>query len=210
MIGLKEIFIVGVTQRVDINEQTGEVRDALDRELFLWLSDAGFLPVQIPNGLINRAGALEQWIEAIKPNAILLSGGNDIGQCSSRDSTEFFLLNWSKKNNIPTLGICRGLQVMASFAGSSLQRIDGHIRMRHKLIFKSKDCDFTLNVNSYHNWAPSECPLGFLVLAMSEDGSIEAIKHQELHWEGWMWHPERESPYEINDIKRVKKLFYGY
>lgn len=202
-------FVVGVTQRVDINEQTGEVRDAIDQQLFIWLTDAGFLPVQIPNGLIERVGALDNWIEVVKPNAIILSGGNDIGQCAGRDATEAYLIGWCKQNSVPMLGICRGLQVMASYAGSSLQRVEGHVRTRHELIFQQTDHNFPTNVNSYHNWAPVECPVGFVVMAVSEDGSIEAIKHKELPWEAWMWHPERDHPFQPTDTKRINRLFRG-
>jgi gamma-glutamyl-gamma-aminobutyrate hydrolase PuuD len=200
-------FLVGVTQRIDVNESTGEVRDAIDQKLFLWLIESGFLPVQIPNGLIKCAGALEKWMEAIKPRAVVLSGGNDINHFASRDLTERYLLAWCEKNRIPILGICRGLEMMALYAGSTLQRVEGHVRTRHELTFQGIDCDFPKNVNSYHNWVLGNCPSGFVTMALSEDGSIEAIKHQELPWEGWMWHPEREFPFHPTDTKRIKKLF---
>jgi putative glutamine amidotransferase len=45
------------------------------------------------------------------------------------------------------------------------------------------------------------------VIARSEDGSIEAIRHTSLLWEGWMWHPEREETFASHDIRRLKMLF---
>ena len=40
-----------------------------------------------------------------------------------------------------------------------------------------------------------------------EDGFIEAIAHRYLPWEGWMWHPERETPFLEQDTRRIKALF---
>ena len=62
-------------------------------------------------------------------------------------------------------------------------------------------------VNSYHAYSITECPKGFEILALSEDGEIEAIRHSSLPFEGWMWHPEREIKFSNNDIYRLKKLF---
>ena len=39
------------------------------------------------------------------------------------------------------------------------------------------------------------------------DGEIEAIKHKKYALEGWMWHPEREEEYKIQDIKNIKRIF---
>ena len=62
-------------------------------------------------------------------------------------------------------------------------------------------------VNSYHNFCIPYCPEGYIVLSKSTDKSIEAIKHCELQWEGWMWHPERELNFVRRDVERVKALF---
>ena len=46
-------MIVGVTQRIDKIDSYNEVRDALDQRLVEWILKAGFIPVPIPNGLVN-------------------------------------------------------------------------------------------------------------------------------------------------------------
>ena len=66
--------------------------------------------------------------------------------------------------------------------------------------------DFPDNVNSFHDWGLYETPKDFCAIAHCEDASIEAIKHNDLPWEGWMWHPERENPFLEEDNKRLKKL----
>ncbi len=152
---------------------------------------------------------LESWLEATQPGAIVLSGGNDIGEYSSRDNTERYLLSWAESKCVPVLGICRGLQMMSVWAGTDLVRREGHVGTRHQLVISGQKNEWPSNVNSYHNWGLASCPDGFEIAALAEDGSIEAIKHNSLPWEGWMWHPEREVSFAPQDIKRVNRLFNG-
>jgi putative glutamine amidotransferase len=39
-----------------------------------------------------------------------------------------------------------------------------------------------------------------------KDGVIEAIRHEQFPWEGWMWHPEREEVFNMIDTLRMKRL----
>jgi len=110
---------------------------------------------------------------------------------------------------VPVLGICRGLQMIAVWAGIDLVKINGHVGSRHQLVVDTQENAWPSNVNSFHNWGLAYCPSGFEVTAVAEDGSIEAIKHVELPWEGWMWHPEREATFSIQDTNRLKELFNG-
>ena len=174
---------------------------------------AGFLPVAVPNTLSvnNRLNEprLQTWLQTIQPNALLLSGGNDIGEFPSRDATEGYLLSWAEEKRIPVLGICRGLQMMAVWSGGNLISKEGHIGSRHKLKVTTQSDEWPANVNSYHSWGLDSCPDEFEIEAQAEDNSIEAIKHTNLPWAGWMWHPEREMPFSQQDIERVKRLFSG-
>ena len=42
--------------------------------------------------------------------------------------------------------------------------------------------------------------------SVSEDGSLEAMMHKDLPWEGWMWHPEREEIFSKTDLDRFIRL----
>jgi gamma-glutamyl-gamma-aminobutyrate hydrolase PuuD len=199
--------LVAISQRVDHHPERQEVRDALDQRLTDWLLQAGYLPLPIPNTLCGQdasstADALTAWLLATQPRALLLSGGNDIGEAGLRDDTERRLLDYARANALPVLGICHGMQMMGVWAGVSLQACTNHVRTRHDL-----RGEFAENVNSYHNFALSQCPPGFHVAAKTDDGSIEAIRHDTLNWEGWMWHPEREPEFDQRHLERVRRLF---
>ncbi|WP_426233731.1 gamma-glutamyl-gamma-aminobutyrate hydrolase family protein [Pseudomonas sp. TWP3-2] len=192
--------VVAISQRVDNHPERGEIRDALDQRLCAFLLAAGFIPVPVPNGLDHAC--LEQWLAAVSPHAIVLSGGNDIGQCPARDLTEQQLLDHARTRRLPVLGICRGMQMLAHWAGGELQPVTGHVRTRHRLSGQIK-----ADVNSFHNLSLASCPPEFEVLAHSEDGEIEAIRHSRLPWQGWMWHPEREADFAAHDVQRIQLLF---
>lgn len=206
-------IVVGITSRIDSVAGRAEFRDALDQRLSQWIIHAGFLPIVVPNTLSGldhlSAPILENWLQSVNPGALILSGGNDIGEYPARDITERYLLSWAEAKKVPVLGICRGLQMMAVWAGGDLVEKEGHVRTRHQLVVSVLRDEWPAIVNSYHNWALASCPDGFEVTAQAEDGSIEAIKHIKLPWEGWMWHPEREAPFSPKDIKRLQRLFRG-
>jgi len=192
---------IGLTMRVV--EATGyhEPRDALaqDWDAFLRaaLPEAAWLP--IPN--VGR-GAARRFCEQWGINRLILTGGEDPGTSPARDATEHDLLAWAQEHAIPLLGICRGMQVMTVLAGGRLRPVVGHVRTRHRLAG-----EFAHNVNSYHGQAPAGCPPGYRALAQAEDGEIEAIAHEQRPWEGWMWHPERETPPSKADLARLREMF---
>ena len=76
----------------------------------------------------------------MKLDGIILSGGDNIGDDHERDNTEKEILNFVISNNIPTLGVCRGMQVINNFFKGDVIFNEGnqHVAAYHnvKLITK--------------------------------------------------------------------------
>ena len=197
---------IAVSQRVDYVKARHEVRDSLDRRLSLFLHHAGYFAIPVPNSIgslekLSLIAELNLFMSKLKPAAVLLSGGNDPGIERDRDIVEMALLDFSEQHNLPVLGICRGMQMMAIRTGMGLKTVEGHTNCRQRIT--GEICG---EVNSFHNYAVPSCPDDYHVLATALDGCIKAIRHNSLPWEGWMWHPEREEEFSDDDIDRLKGL----
>ena len=196
-----------MSQRVDRVPSYDEDRDGLDQRMSAWLLDAGFLPMPVPNALGLSARDAPQrvrnWMDTTGATAILLSGGNDLGTCAERDRVETALIDHAHEHSLPLLGICRGMQMLGCWAGGELMRVEQHAGIRHAVTGELG----AEEVNSFHDLALVGCPAGFATTAASPDGVLEAIRHEQLPWEGWMWHPEREASASPVDVERVRALF---
>ncbi|QEL64409.1 putative glutamine amidotransferase [Oryzomicrobium terrae] len=189
--------LVAVSQRCDHYPERQEIRDALDRRLVQFIEAIGGLGIPVP----NYPEALPAWLAHLRPDAIVLSGGNDLGAVPDRDHTEQGLLKYAQEHSLPLLGICRGMQMMATNAGAPLIKVAGHVAHHHPI-----RGEITQIVNSYHAWGLATAPDTYRILARAPDGTIEAIGHLDLPWEGWMWHPERQAPFAPDDLARATKL----
>ena len=201
--------IIAISQRVHKINEYSELRDELDNRLFEFTNKLGFLPVPIPNfKKKNNADikTLLKWLNSIKPSGIILSGGQDIGKFKHRDQIEFKLLKWSVKNNVPIIGICRGMQIIGHWAKVKTIKIKNHVGVRH-IIISSINKNYKRKVNSFHNLALSKCPKNFKVNFRSLDGVIESIEWRKKKIFGCMWHPEREKKFDKQDISKFKGFF---
>jgi len=190
---------------------------------------AGALPVLLPN--LPRAVDADALLARL--DGLLLSGGGDIDPACwgeprhpalghvdpARDAFEIALLRAALRRDLPVLGICRGIQVMAVAAGGDLwqdipaQLPDniGHNQSgaRHEASHAvavapesrlarmlgvrggADDNSSRIRVNSIHHQAVRQCGTAFVPAAWSDDGIIEALIAPDARWMvGVQWHPE--------------------
>lgn len=202
-----------ITQRLVENTAYPETRECLDVQWGLFSKAVGLLPVPI---LANTDA--EQYFSQFNPAGVILSGGNDLGEFSDdplskrRDELEDRIVKCAFESRLPVLGVCRGMQFLASQAGIALKPVTNHVATRHGLNVdgnaKYGDVLSGLNeVNSYHQYGFTETCSDFRVLASAPDGVIEAMMHAELPMMGIMWHPEREDSFAAEDVDLFRRFF---
>ena len=206
---------VGITQRPMALPDRDEVRDALDVRLARLIWNLMLVPVPITNAIAgatdpNDAGpsSVDGYLAALALDAIVLSGGDDVGDPPARDCTERAALALAEREGLPVLGICRGMQLINVVAGGTLTPVEGHVATRH--VIKGSSIA-QREVNSFHRLAvpPDGMAADLEATAWAPDGTVEAVKHRRLPWTGIMWHPERESLFDEDDLQLVKDALTG-
>lgn len=200
---------IGVSQRADDVAGRDERRDALDQQWAVLLDREGFWPVPIPNRLSDPASYLRD----LEIDAIVLSGGNDLGNAPDRDATEAALLDAATERAVPVLGVCRGLQLMVAHLGGTLQRVDGHVARPHPIaVVESQEWPVRDGrvVNSFHGWGVTADALGseLVALAVAPDGTVEAVARPGHRQVAVMWHPERDAE-PGDDVELLRVLIGG-
>lgn len=201
---------------------TGNYEDLtckLGRGYYQSVVAAGGVPVVIPP--VADKHVVINTLEHV--DALILSGGSDInplwageepspklhGINQERDLSELLIARLAYNRQIPMLGICRGIQTLATaFGGKVAQDISDVATIKH-----SQDADRSepthtvivdeesqlfdiyksakLMVNSFHHQAVAEAGDKFKVVAKSPDGIIEAMESSEFKSIlGVQWHPE--------------------
>ena len=169
-------------------------------------------------------------IDSILPlaDAIILTGGEDINPlhysdtlnlnvCGpidySRDTLELKLFNFAIQNNLPLVGVCRGMQMMNVASGGTLfgdiptqlgndviHRNNGEVmheiavtNNKYRTFIFPSDLD-TFLVNSWHHQGLKDIAPNINVVARSFDGLPEAVvMDTTIHpfMIGVQFHPER-------------------
>ena len=203
---------------------SGNFRDGdctLAQAYYMSVVEAGGTPVVIPS--YDDEKALVSLLDTL--DGIVLSGGADIDpdylgeeplDCVSinprRDAQELMLVCLAVDRQIPVLGICRGIQVLAAALGGKLYQdikfqhdkeciehsqtiargLPSHdVRLVKDSLLYGLFGKEVLAVNSFHHQAVKEVPQGFRVTAMAPDGIIEGMESTAFRpILGVQWHPE--------------------
>lgn len=139
-------------------------------------------------------------------DGLCISGGDDVDpklynavphrmtviEKASVEQLDIDCIHYCEKHQLPLFALCRGIQILAVIYHASLdQHIENHMKTKHSLITSPTSFLHGLGlteVNSYHHQALAQCPEGFTISAISEDGTIEAIEKPEMF--AVQWHPE--------------------
>ena len=193
----------GVIQRVEFIESYKERRDCLDQKWAELVQECNAIPLILPNNL----DAVKALLQQVKIDGIILTGGNDLvaygGTAVERDELEEYLIEYAMKLDCPLLGVCRGMQMIQNYFNVPLYRINGHVAVKHEITMS----DQNMMKNSYHGFGTKETSSELLVMAVAEDGVIEAVKYCTMRIYGMMWHPERNNPFDQKDVDFMKQYF---
>jgi putative glutamine amidotransferase len=213
------LAIVALTTTTEIVRELPRVRvnqrytDALVR--------SGVLPVAVPPLDPDAADALLDRVDGL-----VLTGGEDVesrlygaaphpkaeAPNPERDRWEIALARAARDRKVPTLAICRGVQIVnVAFGGSLIQDIASECAgaLRHtredvratrvhavevepaSRLARALGADHMM-ANSLHHQAIARPGDGLRVVARAEDGIVEAVEWHADDW--WMlgvqWHPE--------------------
>ena len=197
---------IGITQRLGFSEHR-ELRSQIDIRLIDFIVKCGFQPIIIPYFMIKNKVDLKKkitnWLKDINLDGIVLSGGDDLGKFILRDDSENILISFSIINNIPLVGICRGMQMIGNYFKIKLLKVKGHVNTRHYV----NDGKKSFKVNSYHQFSLEKCPKNFKIVCLASDKNIESIISKSKKIYGCMWHPERNKKFSNYDISAFKKIF---
>ncbi len=167
------------------DEARNELRMVLDRALIDFaLNLLGSSTICIP--VVNSPLEAIKYFD-LRPDLVILSGGRDISYEDPRTQTELQLLKLAHTHSVPLLGICRGMQLIASESGGRLEYSPNqHIGFEEAFMN-----DQVMRINSYHKWKVTNISLDYRELMFDKDGFVEAFESVSGRTFGIMWHPER-------------------
>ena len=144
-------------------------------------------------------------------DGVLFAGGGDVratvyGESEqydnevddTRDAFEIEAVRYAYNKGKNILGICRGCQVInVALGGTLYPDVSNHRNREHTVTIKSDsvlyECfgDTCATVNTYHHQACRKIADGFDVVALSDDGIVEAIESKDKKCIGVQFHPEK-------------------
>lgn len=187
------------------------------------VAEAGATPLLLPH---LRADEIDEVLAVA--DGLLVAGGDDVdpatygaadegshGTDPAADASELRLLHVARRRRLPTLAVCRGMQLVNVAFGGTLRQDIGRPGTSHEPIPDEPDAvlaathpihvepDSRLGavlgrdrheVNTIHHQAVDRLGEGLRVTASAPDGIVEGLETDD----GWpmiavQWHPEKPS-----------------
>jgi gamma-glutamyl-gamma-aminobutyrate hydrolase PuuD len=188
---------------------------------------AGGRPLLVP----PMADGAEETVAAL--DGLILAGGADIeaeryGRTRhremrttrpERDAGELALLAEAETQDLPVLGICRGVELISVARGAVLDQHlpDGNAASAAETVHQGAPGQYVQHdvtvvrgsllasiignaraVSSYHHQAPAHPGRGLVAAAHAPDGTLEAVEDPDRDfYVGVLWHPEFDGQFEL-------------
>lgn len=187
--------VIGIICRNYFSQTNKKINIVYD-DIISSVIKSGGIPIGIPSN-----EDIEDYLNTC--NGFILQGGDDINNYNLKT------IDILKKNNIPILGICLGMQEM--FYQDNLADVPNHhinslheVKIiRNTLLYKILKKDKIL-VNSRHNSVISKT--NYRVSSIAKDNVIESIEDPNYKFLlGLQWHPEN-----LYDIDSSSKKIFDY
>lgn len=141
----------------------------------------------------------QESLEQLDPCGIILSGGPSTVTSDENPRAP----DWIFKRTIPILGICYGMQTMATQLGGQVQssslrefgyaelQVRGHSLLFDDITYKQpENKERLLDVWMSHGDKVVEIPPHFKVICTTTNTPIAGMANEDMHWYGLQFHPE--------------------
>ena len=198
----------------------GRLRVRLNDSYVRALEGAGLVPLIVPP--LADPSLAARVLDAV--DGLVLTGGEDVGPShygatahpslgqvnTARDASELALASAARARHLPTLAICRGVQLLnVALGGTLVQDIPSELaavghdpdlprdHRAHRIDVEPASRlagalgATALDVNSFHHQSIDRLAAGLRVTARSPDDVVEGIETSSDWWVlGVQWHPE--------------------
>ena len=191
------------------------------------VEEAGGLPLLLPFADDTTAPRILDGLDGL-----VMTGGRDVDPANygrepdgavewdaAADASDTALIRAALAVDLPTLYICRGIQILNTVLGGTLHQhiwgssadhpslprtgdalVDAEVRIAHRHLVSAAEGSrlagifgaTEIETNSLHHQSLDEVAVDLTVVGRSGDGQVEAIESPGRRLVGVQWHPERQ------------------